>query len=145
MTTHSRNPSLRYPASAPRFDDDGVPEFFQLTPGQYDMLVREVLSLRAEAPYDRLRREWKLAQRQWCGDRPSRRMLVAVRQAVQRGHAWALTAEQYAELTAQPCHSCGGSTGSSCGLDRIDNALGYMDGNVRPCCGPCNVARQRGG
>lgn len=28
------------------------------------------------------------------------------------------------------------------GLDRIDNTVGYLDGNIAPCCKQCNVAKQ---
>lgn len=45
-------------------------------------------------------------------------------------------------LTSKPCFYCQlplGKTGI--GLDRIDNARGYVDGNVLPCCTLCNYVR----
>ena len=49
---------------------------------------------------------------------------------------------EYCELVKQLCFYCEGSlpvTGT--GLDRIDSDLGYVSGNVRPCCRQCNVAK----
>jgi hypothetical protein len=43
------------------------------------------------------------------------------------------------------CHWCGGAAASgdgSAGLDRIDNSVGYVVGNVVACCFTCN--RERG-
>ena len=28
------------------------------------------------------------------------------------------------------------------GLDRVNNGLGYVEGNVVPCCETCNTAKQ---
>lgn len=47
-------------------------------------------------------------------------------------------------MAGAPCHYCGGKLGKRCptgGLDRIDNAIGYVKGNVLPCCGVCNMTR----
>lgn len=51
-----------------------------------------------------------------------------------------LTLDQFAQLTAQKCTWCGEySAGKEfCGLDRIDNNLGYIVENVRPFCEMCN-------
>ena len=49
------------------------------------------------------------------------------------------TAEMYA-LIVKPCIHCG-TTDSPRGLDRIDNALPHIKGNVEPSCAPCNFAR----
>jgi len=38
---------------------------------------------------------------------------------------------QYGEM--QICYS---------GLDRVDSSRGYVHGNVVPCCGECNYAKQ---
>lgn len=138
MTTHRRTPSTRYPA--PPFDADGVPEFFRLTPAQYDALVAEVMLWRSDS-YGALRRAWKVTQERWGPS--SRRFKVAVRQAMQRGHSWTIPPAVYERLVAQPCAECGEPTGSACGLDRLDHARGYDEDNVRPCCGGCNYRRGR--
>ena len=62
--------------------------------------------------------------------------------ARKRGLALDLDLEAWIKAVKRPCHYCGGPlspTGS--GLDRIDNALGYVAGNVLPACGTCNVLR----
>lgn len=74
-----------------------------------------------------------------------------------RNLAWELTGEEFDHLTAQECSYCGqppsrsykAKTKASCeggefvynGLDRVDNALGYVQGNVVPCCRTCNIAK----
>lgn len=41
-----------------------------------------------------------------------------------------------------PCHYCGNEDlGAGLGLDRLDNARGYDEGNLVPCCARCNEAR----
>lgn len=57
--------------------------------------------------------------------------------------AFELTREQFYFLRGHACLYCGGPLpplGS--GLDRIDNSTHYKPGNVVPCCGECNTARQ---
>lgn len=49
------------------------------------------------------------------------------------------TAEVFA-LIVQPCLHCG-TTETPRGLDRIDNNLPHIKGNVVPSCAPCNFAR----
>jgi hypothetical protein len=73
------------------------------------------------------------------------------RQAKSRGLEWSLSEELFRELTQRDCFYCGVKP-SNCkvfnsgtftynGVDRIDNDLGYRDGNVVPCCGSCNRAK----
>lgn len=53
-----------------------------------------------------------------------------------RNHSFSLTLDTFRELTAGHCHYCGDP---NCGgIDRVDNSLGYIDGNVVGCCGLCN-------
>ncbi len=66
-----------------------------------------------------------------------------------RSHAFALSPARFAELVSQPCSYCGiapaKKVGARCfsGIDRIDSHQGYVEGNVRPCCGTCNLAKRR--
>ena len=74
--------------------------------------------------------------------------------ARRRGLAWELNGEEFDKLTAQDCSYCGcppsavQRTGRSSGefvysgIDRVDNALGYVIGNVVPCCSVCNHAKK---
>jgi len=41
----------------------------------------------------------------------------------------------------KPCSYCGDSI-KTVGLDRVDNAIGYLDGNIIACCAPCNIAKR---
>lgn len=73
----------------------------------------------------------------------SPRFKLAVRQAYRRGHVWDLDPARYDAIAAMPCVTCGGPTGGGVGLDRIDHRLGYVEGNVQPMCGPCNINKGR--
>lgn len=74
--------------------------------------------------------------------------------ARERGHTFKLSKGEFRELTSQPCYYCGappelkyhavkGTNGSyyGNGIDRIDSSVGYVSGNVRPCCKQCNIAK----
>jgi hypothetical protein len=73
--------------------------------------------------------------------------------ARKKGRRWALTREQFNELTAAPCFYCGAAPSNRTkdrngdgafiysGLDRINPALGYTITNVVPACIICNRAK----
>jgi hypothetical protein len=79
------------------------------------------------------------------------------RQAEAKGRSFALTKEEFREITSESCHYCGAPPGNVAtgtesasgfrseykysGLDRIENDAGYLPGNVVPCCKRCNVAK----
>jgi len=65
---------------------------------------------------------------------------IFLRKAYQRVDACDLTVDEMAELISQPCVHCG-TTDINRGLDRIDNKLPHIKGNVAPSCAPCNFAR----
>ena len=53
-----------------------------------------------------------------------------------------LSFEEYTSLRSLPCYYCEGPLPEAgCGLDRINSDAGYVQGNVRPCCGKCNQAK----
>lgn len=64
--------------------------------------------------------------------------------AKRRGIEFALTSDEFKELTEKPCHYCGGysiewnenSRGN--GIDRKDPNKGYFIDNCVPCCSMCN-------
>jgi hypothetical protein len=59
-----------------------------------------------------------------------------------RGFEMTLTFEAFEILNSLPCHYCGGELPESgYGLDRINPLLGYIPGNVVPCCETCNIAK----
>jgi hypothetical protein len=71
-----------------------------------------------------------------------------------RGYEWALDDATVERLVFSPCHYCGDPGGNTIrrmdrghaptpynGIDRMDNARGYVEGNVVSCCGACNRAK----
>lgn len=67
---------------------------------------------------------------------------------------FSLTVESFRELTSAPCVYCNAkpsqqkrATGESFGIyiyngiDRLDSDVGYLPGNVAPCCKACNRAK----
>jgi hypothetical protein len=53
-----------------------------------------------------------------------------------------LTFEAFTILNSLPCHYCGGKLPEAgYGLDRINPELGYVYGNVVPCCTECNISK----
>jgi hypothetical protein len=65
---------------------------------------------------------------------------IFLRKAYERIDACDLTVDEVIELISQPCVHCG-TTDINRGLDRIDNNLAHIKGNVAPSCAPCNFAR----
>ena len=51
-----------------------------------------------------------------------------------------ITFSRYESLMNGNCFYCG--TKDSIGIDRIDNSLGYIDGNVASCCKICNFMKK---
>lgn len=71
--------------------------------------------------------------------------------AKRMGRDFELSKEEVANMITSPCVYCGVIGGREVatgqfrqhtwqvnGIDRIDNALGYVHGNVAPCCERCN-------
>ena len=97
-----------------------------------------------------------------CAGLPSRRghwarpvFCEARRNSARRGHPFNMTVEQFGELMSQPCHYCGGDPatrqdysnrpfhkGLRNGIDRVDNSVGYVEGNCVPCCKDCNFSKR---
>ena len=65
---------------------------------------------------------------------------IYLRKAYQRIDECDLTTDEVLDLILKPCVHCG-TTELPIGLDRIDNSLPHIKGNVAPSCAPCNFAR----
>lgn len=76
---------------------------------------------------------------------PRSRFTRGKRAAKRRKLAWTIEYDDYLTLVVQPCYHCNRSIAdeTGCGLDRIDNTLGYTLDNVKPCCKTCNRIRSR--
>lgn len=61
--------------------------------------------------------------------------------AIKRGIDFDLTMEEFEKLWQLPCSYCGSSI-DFIGIDRMDNELGYIAGNVTPCCTTCNLTKR---
>lgn len=73
---------------------------------------------------------------------PTGRFNNAKNSARQQGLSWSIGREQFYDLIKSVCFYCGGPLPETAsGLDRLDNLLGYEFFNVKPCCRPCNVAK----
>jgi hypothetical protein len=71
--------------------------------------------------------------------------------AKRRGYVFGLTKDEFSVIVAKPCSYCDSPPLSVrrqdydailySGIDRIDNALGYVPGNCAPCCKRCNMMK----
>lgn len=82
----------------------------------------------------------KVKARQRRYNKTDKGRAILLRKAYERVDACDLSTEEVRNLIVQPCVYCG-TTEQPRGLDRIDNALPHIKGNVRPACAPCNFAR----
>jgi hypothetical protein len=55
--------------------------------------------------------------------------------AKQRGFTFDVTLEDFKRMVSGTCVYCGES---ATGIDRVDNNLGYVEGNMASCCFTCN-------
>lgn len=65
---------------------------------------------------------------------------IFLRKAYARVDACDISVNEMMVLISQPCTHCG-TTEINRGLDRINNDLPHVRGNVVPSCAPCNFAR----
>lgn len=75
------------------------------------------------------------------------------RNAKDREYEFDLTKEQVRAIVTKDCHYCGSPPAQRTkykrchgdflynGIDRVNNSIGYVEGNVVPCCGRCNRAK----
>lgn len=63
------------------------------------------------------------------------------RRSTSRGLNFELTLDFFKEQIKKPCYYCG-ETYKGIGFDRKDNSIGYIEHNVVPCCGGCNMMKR---
>ena len=66
--------------------------------------------------------------------------------ARKRGLENTLSFEEFEKITSSACSYCGGWSKMFegiffCGIDRIDNSIGYVWSNCAPACKECNLSR----
>lgn len=69
--------------------------------------------------------------------KPKVRYNTYKRDSKRRGIKFSLSKKQFYSFENKPCRYCGEKV-VPISLDRIDNDLGYIDGNVDACCHTCN-------
>lgn len=74
--------------------------------------------------------------------------------AKRRGWDFEISLDRFRELTGRNCVYCDAAPANACsdeygpgkftysGIDRVDPLRGYVEGNVVPCCFPCNRAKR---
>jgi hypothetical protein len=83
-----------------------------------------------------------LAARAWQKANPIRNAMNNYKgTAVRKGREYALTDDQFIALVLADCTYCHASPNPINGIDRVDNTLGYTEGNVVTACRQCNVAK----
>lgn len=90
------------------------------------------------------KREWatsssgKESARRWYRKSPKALFNLYQKKAPGRGLEFTLTLDEFITLVMQPCVYCGAVPTERNGIDRVDNAVGYVASNVVPCCFTCN-------
>lgn len=71
--------------------------------------------------------------------------------ALLKGREWELTFERFRELVTGDCHYCSApprprgiakTRGTTNGIDRVNNKLGYIPSNCVSCCTACNIMKR---
>lgn len=74
-----------------------------------------------------------------------------------KGIEFTLSHESFASVIVRNCYICGQKPSNKyvnakgpkygvlfySGIDRVDNSVGYVDGNVMPCCSKCNSMKSK--
>lgn len=77
--------------------------------------------------------------------------------AGKRGLCFNISYDEFVSITTQDCYYCGAqpeATGNAAfkgvngiykhnGIDRKDSGVGYVESNIVPCCGTCNLMKNR--
>ena len=61
--------------------------------------------------------------------------------AIAREISFEISFDQFLELWQKACIYCRSAI-ETIGVDRVDNTLGYIPGNIAPCCTTCNLMKR---
>lgn len=101
-----------------------------------------------KAHNNEVHRQWKHENREhmceWFRTNVNSRLSAIKFSAQKRNKPWNITDEKAKELMTSPCHYCGllELDVRVNGIDRVNNDIGYDDGNVVPCCKLCNYFKK---
>jgi len=73
----------------------------------------------------------------WRGGTSFYRYECYKRNAKKRGVLFNIPIEEFKKYWGKPCSYCGSEI-LTIGLDRVDSSVGYVEGNIVPCCELCN-------
>ena len=88
----------------------------------------------------------EIADKKYLEDRPyNQRYNSFVNNAKERNIQIDITKEEAFTLFKQPCYYCGeeSTRDNVGGIDRVDSNLGYIKENIVPCCGVCNLIKNK--
>lgn len=84
----------------------------------------------------------KASSRRWYAKSPHAMYSLYKKSSKKRGLEFSIEKEVFVEMLSQPCHYCGAKASDNHakrnGLDRVHNEVGYVLGNLVPCCFRCN-------
>lgn len=76
-------------------------------------------------------------------NKPENALYILKKQAELKNNTWELCDEDVIAMVKQPCMYCGVEPIDCChGLDRVDNEMGYIEGNVLVACKQCNYMKR---
>mgnify|MGYP001559377754 CR=1 FL=1 len=90
------------------------------------------------------RRKNKSRVKQWfktAANTPNSRYKTYRLGARNRNIDFKLTFDQFMKFWNKPCHYCGDKI-KTVGIDRVNNSIGYTEGNSIACCFNCNSAKR---
>lgn len=114
--------------------------YYQNNLAKLKAVARTPAAIAQKAAYRRRNRNKINAYAKRVMGRPQFKFRIYHTWARRRSVPFSLSFEQFVEFWRQPCHYCGDQI-ETVGLDRVENASGYIPGNVVPCCRRCNVAK----
>jgi hypothetical protein len=67
-----------------------------------------------------------------------------MKRATKKGLDFDLSEDKFREILSNPCYLCNKECNSTHfnGIDRIDNNKGYIEDNIKSCCGGCNYMKR---
>jgi hypothetical protein len=88
------------------------------------------------------RRAESAKSRRWQLANPIKNAILQYRASAKRkGHEFALGVDDVERMVTGDCFYCGVGADPINGIDRVDNAVGYVIGNVVTACRRCNIAK----
>ncbi len=63
-----------------------------------------------------------------------------LKKATERNYCFELSQEDFNDIINDNCYICGKEY--CYGIDRYNNNIGYIESNVKPCCGQCNIMKK---